>query len=423
MKSIPLTIVTEELNKIPLGRLICDQCGEWDHDCRCQPNVVERTRIEIVEGLRSHIQEQKDDPMKDVRAKLNILGENLFDKEFLESCGIERTDCGDFIILNYSQISKPTPLNKLCRGTVFSRDGKLASLPFIRFFNLHEKGADNVDWRYCKALEKMDGTLVNIWSYNRVWHISTRRMIDKLEMSRFGGGDPFNMMDFVNGYFPHYGWTLDPTYWYVFEAVTPYNRIVTNYPENKYGMYLLAMRHNLSLKECGWAKMVKSHRNFKGDRVFLPTVWDFSEHGQVLKMFDDKPSDFEGVVIVDKEQKRVKIKQKSYVHLHHIISNISSRRNMIDLILGGEEAEVLSYFPELQEQFGNLRKDMNELKVKISTEFGLHNHLDTQKDFALAVKDLPYSYFLFRMRKGDDLKFIFNQMTGKKLERYVYGDK
>jgi hypothetical protein len=38
------------------------------------------------------------------------------------------------------------------------------------------------------------------------------------------------------------------------------------------------------------------------------------------------------------------------------LNNISSEKRIIDLIVSGEDAEVISYFPEYADMFGNMRE-------------------------------------------------------------------
>lgn len=40
----------EALRTIPLGRLYCGTCGEYDHDCGCIPSIIDRTRLEAMKN-------------------------------------------------------------------------------------------------------------------------------------------------------------------------------------------------------------------------------------------------------------------------------------------------------------------------------------------------------------------------------------
>jgi len=355
------------------------------------------------------------------RDMLNIIRDNLHNPNFFEEAGIDRKVEGNLIFLNYDITSKPNQLNKWCRGTIFRTNGTLLMLPFTRFFNEHEIYVDNVDWRSARIIEKIDGTMMSVWHDDREkrLRLSTKRMVDELLVEQFGGGKKVDLAKVFKEFFPDYQNVLDEKYWYVFEAVSEHNRIVTKYTEGRYGRYLVCVRQRRTLDELSPERIQDIVKKIGQPKVFTPEYYDLKDRKRIDVLFESKRSDWEGVVITDDNHKRMKIKQLSYVKLHHIMSNISSKRNMLDLIMNGEQNEVLAYFPDLKGAFLDLEKEMNKLKSDIATVFGMYNHLESQKEFALKVKELPYSGFLFRLRRGEDLKYQFMQMGGKKLEKYL----
>jgi len=355
------------------------------------------------------------------RDHLDRIRDNIHDSYFLESKGIDKKTENDIIFLNYSIMEKPNRFNALCRGTIFRNDGTLLMLPFKRFFNEHEANAANINWQLVKIIEKIDGTMVSAWydDSNRVWRLSTKKMIDELIVSEFGSGAQIDLAVVFKQFFPNWQNALDKKYWYVFELVSPYNRIVTRYDEDRFGLYLLMIRQKQTLDELSPIKIQDIVKGIAQPRVFTPEYYNIRDRKKIDDLFESKLADWEGVVAIDDNHNRIKIKQVSYVRLHHIVSNVSTKSNIINLILDGEQEEVLSYFPDLKEHFLEIEKRINKLKSDIATVFGLYNHLETQKEFALKVKDLPYSSFLFRLRRGDDLKYQFMQMGGKRLEKYL----
>lgn len=358
--------------------------------------------------------------MRGLKEKLKVISQNLHNDSFMLDYGIRATYKEDLIFLNYDLLSKPNKYNRLCRGTIFDVRGELKVLPFPRFFNQHEVHVDVIDWRHAHVLEKLDGTMLCSWfDDEKGWRLSTKRMVDVLKVRQFDRCGTVDLAEKFKEFFPSYKYWFLKQYYYVFEIVTKDNRIVTYYPEEKHGVYLLTMRQKASLNELNSKNLRDIVRNWNEPRVMLPEYFDLKDSDSILRMFKGKSPDWEGVVIVDNNLHRMKIKKTSYVKLHHIASNISSIRNMIDLVLDGEVSEVLSYFPEMRPKFEEIEKQLNMLKSEIMTVFGMYNHLESQKEFALKVKDLPFSHFLFRLRNGDDLKYQFQQMTGKKLERFI----
>jgi hypothetical protein len=95
--------------------------------------------------------------------------ENFFHAECIDF-GIK----GDYWILNYKKGSERTLHGRLCRGLVVNRiEQRIISMPFARFFNFGEKGADSFDFADAEIMEKMDGCLeknVNIHFCNGSVH-------------------------------------------------------------------------------------------------------------------------------------------------------------------------------------------------------------------------------------------------------------
>lgn len=360
----------------------------------------------------------------DLKIRLIRIGLHLHNSEwFSEEYGVDFKKEKGLYFVNYSHIGKRNEYSNICRGTIFYPNGTLAVLPFTRFLNLHESGADNVDWRSALFPEKLDGSMIVAWcDRDNKWRLSTKRMVDELIVKQFNSLCTVDLAIKFKECFPDFGDVLNPKYWYIFEAVFPENRIVTDYSVglmNRFGIYLTGMRHSQTLDEISPKRIEDIVRKWKRNQVFSPLLFDLSDEKTIMAMFEGWKSDREGLVVVDKEFHRVKIKQKSYVRLHRIISNVSSERNMIDLILDGETSEILAYFPELKIKFDEIEKRLNMLKEDIATTFGMYNHLESQKEFAQKASNLPYSGFLFNLRKGIDLKHQFMRVGGKKLERFL----
>lgn len=356
--------------------------------------------------------------MRGLREKLNIIGQNINNEAFLEKFEIVRTQKGDLTFLNYARDAKPNKYGDLCRGTIF-RGSKLVMLPLTRFFNLHEPHAVVVDWRYARILEKLDGTMLPLWFDDKEnqWRLSTRRMVDELPVQRFGAYGTSDAAVIFKKFFPSYK-EMEKAYWYIFEIVTGENSI-TDYPRNKCGLHLLSMRHRKSLNELSPDRIRDMVRDINEPGVMTPELYDLWDSEAVMRMFNGKPDDFEGVVVVDNNFNRIKIKQESYLKLQYKMDNVSSFYNAIDVVLDNEQSEILAYFPRMKPRFDEIEKRLNMLKAEIMASFGLYNHIRSRKDFALAVKDQPYRAFLFKLRDRMGLKHQFMRVGGKKLARLI----
>src|SRR5207344_2144611 len=79
----------------------------------------------------------------------------------------------DKILLKYDQLVSPTlmalPEMQDCRGLILEKDTwNLISLAFRKFFNSEEGNAHKIDWLTACILEKLDGTLIQVyWDWHK----------------------------------------------------------------------------------------------------------------------------------------------------------------------------------------------------------------------------------------------------------------
>src|SRR5690606_26810193 len=109
---------------------------------------------------------------------------------------------------------------------------------------------------------------------------------------------------------------------------------------------------------------------------------------------DKSGFEFEGIVAVDMDFNRVKIKCPDYVQKHHSFSNMDLK-GLIQIIMKAESDEVLVYFPEWKPDLDNLRKKIASVLYEMVHEYKKYKDLETRKEFALAIKDHPFKSFFF----------------------------
>ena len=91
-----------------------------------------------------------------------------------------------------------------------------------------------------------------------------------------------------------------------------------------------------------------------------PKEYQANTVDDLIKAAAALPDDAEGYVAYDKNYKRIKVKNPTYVMLHHMAGNRNfTTKRFVELIKEHEELEFLNYFPE----FTN---NINEIKYKIS---------------------------------------------------------
>ncbi|CBN54848.1 MULTISPECIES: T4 RnlA family RNA ligase [Kamptonema] len=299
------------------------------------------------------------------------------------------------VCLKYSQIESPLgeKIVQQCRGIILdsSQDWQIISYPYNKFFNYGEIHATPIDWSSAKVYEKLDGSLTVIYFYDGEWRVQTSGTPDASgEVNGFG----FTFAELFWKVWNELGYQLpqETEQCFIFELMTPYNRIVVQQKDNQIILHgvrniqtLLESDPSIWTEKYGW-ELVAS---------YPLTSWT-----EVIKAAEHlDPMNSEGYIICDGNFNRVKVKSPQYVAISHLREGFSTRR-MIEIILTNEGEEFLSYFPEWTELYEKVKNRYLSLIQEVEEVYRQYQHIENQKDFALAIKHLPYSGILFSLRSG-----------------------
>ena len=201
---------------------------------------------------------------------------------------------------------------------------------------------------------------------------------------------------------------LDKSYTYVFELCTNDNKIVTRYT-NDFVSLLTVFFGEVELSPDAVNSIAQ------GLDVHTPEckiVNDIFEAQAFLRERVDKDQTFEGVVVRDCHNNRLKLKSEIYLRLHkHITRNNFDDETCLLIFIDGQGSEFLQYFPELKEKVQNIGIDYVLWKEKVNNEFDLLSRQNlSQKEYALKVKDLPYSHVMFELRRGKSFEEIIEKL-------------
>lgn len=334
---------------------------------------------------------------------------------------------GKRVLFKYNQIDSPmgNPIVQEARGLILdrSREWRIVSWPFKKFFNYGEGHAAPLDLATAHVLEKVDGTCITLYHWEDRWRTQTLGMIDADGM--------------VNNAFPPVTFAelfrrvinndrleavLFPSLTYTFELATPFNRIVTRYEKER--VVLLSVRNLTNLHSvCNYSARTPDptfgeyHINSEAfqheyralsliiPQLELPKIYSVGVTSltDVAEMSKQLPQMEEGYVVVDSQFNRVKVKNPSYLALLHLKeSSSSSVKALVQLVITNEGSEFLAYFPEFQEQYDRISAAISNLKDKLHAAYEAAKGLENQKDFALAIKasGVPFTGVLFALRKG-----------------------
>ncbi len=310
------------------------------------------------------------------------------------------------VLLKYDQLSAPTLMANIevqeCRGLVLEKGTwNVMSLAFTKFFNADESNAHKVDWNTANVLEKLDGTLIQVyWDWtNKEWYAGTTGTAEGEGEVNNKMGTTFNSLfwDTVTKQYALNPCMLDKDHVYVFELTTPYNIVVK--PHGESSATLLTVRNRVTLKELSWKDLEMVSESL---RVPLVKRFDLNANnvGVLLRTFENMIWHDEGYVVVHANFNRIKIKNPAYVAVHHLKGK-TAEHNIITIVKSNEIEEFASTFPErkdelfrLKENYDLLIEKLNNVWVELSARKPKNITKEEKKKYATAVFEVCGKYDL-----------------------------
>ena len=300
-----------------------------------------------------------------------------------------------------------------CRGFILDEaDGyQPVCVPFFKFGNYGESYADDIDWNTARVQEKIDGSLIKVWYHRGVWRVSTNNTINAESAKTNINEDTF--LNIFQKAWAHTGKQfneLNPGHTYMFELVSPQTRVVIPYSETK--LYHIGTRDKYTLQELHVDIGIEKPKEFS-----IATIEACVEAAKNLDKYH------EGFVVVDSCWQRVKVKSPIYVAIHHLLNNISSEKRIIDIIVSGEDTEVVSYFPEYADMFRSVRERIDRFIAYNEQELETIKNAEysTQKELAEYVTKTicPACLFFVIKGKSKSVKDFVYSMSANKMIAYL----
>ena len=308
---------------------------------------------------------------------------------------------GNYTMFKYSQIASDfsIPLVREARGIIFREDKNFECVcrPFDKFGNYGESYVPEIDWDSASVQTKIDGSLMKVWYDDGVWHVSTNGTIDafkaELNDAKYHSfGDLFMSVWELND---NEDATLHPDFTYMFELVSPHNKVVIPYDKTK--LYFLGFRDT------------KTGEEFMPEDSIVADLFDIPERlslaapslDAVREIAEKLPWSEEGYVVCDGMFNRIKVKSPAYVAAHYLVTgHVNSIPRLIDIILSGEEEEFLTYGAEYEDEITELKNLMATFMIEAMDLAEKYKNLPSVKEVALAVDkdnvEKRYRDFIFR---------------------------
>ena len=336
------------------------------------------------------------------------------------------------VLLKYDQIESNMSYTEVqeCRGLILEKGTwEVMCLSFLKFFNSDESNAAKVDWNTAHVLEKLDGTLIQVyhdWNTN-YWYAATTGTGEGEGQVNNKDGTTFDSL-FWDTVYAKYGLNqclLNKDLIYVFELTTPYNIVVK--PHGESSATLLTVRNRKTLEEVSYGKL-----NMIAVSLGVPLVKRFDLNtpnlSVLLKTFEKMVWHEEGYVVVDEDFNRIKIKNPAYVAVHHLKGK-TAEHNIMTIVKTNEIEEFASTFPERKEELYKLKDNYDKLVLKLK---GVWDELCELKPINQTKEEQKeYAMNVFKISEENDLKqftgLFFGLANGKidSIDEYMmqYDDK
>lgn len=299
-----------------------------------------------------------------------------------------------YIMFKYNQVFSDfnIPLVREARGIIFREsDWECVCHPFDKFGNWGESYCPEINWETASVQQKVDGSLVKMF-YDNGWHITTNGTIDafKAELNnvKFQNFGQLTLSAIRRVFQDEHEFfnMLDPSCTYMFELVSPYNRVVIPYKAIK--LYFLGLRDMNDGRE--WMPE-ESDVSFYFQ---IPKRYTLSTLEDVQKAANTLPWDQEGYVVCDANFNRVKIKSPSYVKAHYVRNNntITTER-LVQVVLSGEQKEFLIYAAEYANELHDIENTMHAIAInsveQMKAVFGATYEFVNRKEYADVISKYP----------------------------------
>jgi len=353
----------------------------------------------------------------------------------------------NLVMFRYSQFESDftNPVVRCCRGSVYDiRDDGTAKpylMPFFKFMNFGEKGADPIDWKSTLYVrDKLDGSLLkllkeedgsDLWTTNGSFDLSVEvpELIPAQTDEHLPPPYTFAMLrDYALRGHENEIKKLPALWTFMFELISPYNRIIVPYKETK--LFFLGCNDPQGVEHTPEWAVKEFSLSFE-----TPKIFSFKNIDEIIAYCQAIDSDdCEGVVVQDENYNRIKVKTEHYRSLFYLKGEDHfSDSRLFDAIRQGSIDDAIVAWPEITQrteeitaEWVGFRKAINDL-CKTGVSFYqecLNENSDpkeAKKHYASFVmgKYKTFSSFLFdAVREEPEPEEIFNRIDYKELKNY-----
>jgi len=317
--------------------------------------------------------------------------------------------------------TKWTQDNKHMRSVVVNYAGEVISAGFPKFTNWGEN-PDHFpvpnSLKHCTVVEKLDGSLLIVSKYNGQYILRTRGTVDASTMAN--GHELEIFKNTILSKLSHIYTSDTWNYSWLFEWVSPINKIVLNYGDEPDWYLVGVINHD----DYSLANQFSLDRYATNLELKRPPTYTFSSVQDLLKDVDQWKGK-EGVVVYSKNDQMLhKVKAMQYLKCHAFKSN-ATFENTIEMFFEFDMPSYQDFEVKLIEKFdyecyqmvrGHISTICDGYKEILNIVEGMHRFVDkikllnTRKEQATAV-------FSSYGKESNRSSYIFTILDGKKLSK------
>jgi len=311
---------------------------------------------------------------------------------------------GDLILFNYTPKAQYEGrwnfFERVSRGLILNRKtGEVVARPFDKFFNWGERGQISETF-ILSVMEKLDGSLGILYRQDNLFKIATRGAFHS-EQAEWA--THFLQTRYVLADLPD-SLTL------LFEIIYPDNRIIVNYGERS-ALVLLAARNRFTGE---FLPFIPDGARLADQFGFpKPTVYAFSDVGQILPHLQTLDSDHEGFVATFADGQRFKFKGANYLLLHKLVYGLSFKATLTAIANGSVEA-IRQQIPE--EFLGEFNGWVDEIEQKVAA---IKANIDALFQQAPKTSRKQFAGWVLSEHQGA-ASYLFALWDGKDIEPLIY---
>lgn len=322
----------------------------------------------------------------------NMTNEQMID--LFNTKNIELSFEPDLILFKYGiEADFADAVVKNCRGIILYRDDfSIACYPFDKFGNYNESYADDIDWTTARVQEKLDGSLIKVW-FNKLtnkWVVSTNGCIYAEKAPQPNTENYLNLFNQSKSKVDFEKLNQDLTY--MFELVSPDNKLVLDYAYTD--LWHIGTRNNITCEEVNIDIGIQK-----------PVEYDVSTLEDTITFVNKicTPQErHEGCVVVDKNWRRVKVKNAFYIQMHYMKTKVEGNiKTVLEFMDSGDVDEFIAYAPEIAHIFNYYKWQFEEFKWELGIFLNTCERLrtlysDSKKNYALEIKENKFSAIGFK---------------------------